>query len=103
MPVRTNLPFADEVRRLLKERGISLRALAGEAGISQPYLSRLLRQADYKKTPSLRVAKAVAEAFGLDPDYFSEFREMYVIERIHESPCLRDELYDSLKQRKPRD
>lgn len=93
---RTNRPFAEEVRRLLIERKMSTRALAERAGISQPYLSRLLRQADYKKTPSPRVARAVAEALDKPPDYFAEFREALVIERVRSSQRLRDRLYDDL-------
>jgi transcriptional regulator with XRE-family HTH domain len=81
---------------------MSVRGLADQAEVSQPYLSRLLRGADYKKTPSLRVARAVAEALELEADYFAEYREQYVVEQVRKSPRLRDELYDTLKGRRRR-
>ncbi len=96
---RTNRPFADEVRRLLAERKMSVSALAARAGVSQPHLSRLLRRADYKKTPSLKIARSVALALDLPRDYFVEFREAMLIEKIRTSPRIRDKLYDSLIRR----
>jgi transcriptional regulator with XRE-family HTH domain len=97
MDARTNRPFATEVNRLLKERGISTRALAVMTGVSQPHLSRLLRQADYKKTPSLPLARSVARALNLPEDYFREYREAYVIDQIRRRPRLRDEIYESVR------
>jgi transcriptional regulator with XRE-family HTH domain len=101
-PGRTNQRFADEVRRLLTERGMSASELAQQAGVSQPYLSRLLRTADYKKTPSPRLARAIAEALGQPPDYFGEYREAALIEKIKQSPRMRDRLYDELVAAKKR-
>ena len=95
---RTNRDFREEVERLRQEQGLSLRALAELAGVSHSYLSRLLRQVDYKKNPSLRVTAAVAEALGKPPDYFGEYREAYIIQRIQGSPRLRDRMYDSLQK-----
>jgi transcriptional regulator with XRE-family HTH domain len=95
---RTNRGFREEVERLRQEQGLSLRALAERAGVSHPYLSRLLRQADYKKNPSLRVAAAVAAALGKPRDYFGEYREAYIIQRIQGAPRLRDRMYDSLRK-----
>jgi transcriptional regulator with XRE-family HTH domain len=99
---RTNRPFAVEVKRLLKEQNLSTRALAEKAGISQPHLSRLLRQVDYKKRPSEKLARSIAKAFAKPPDYFAEARESAVIDRIRRSPRLRDELYDSIVVRNKR-
>jgi len=93
---RTNRPFADEVQRVLETRALSVSALARQAGVSQPYLSRLLRRSDYKKTPSVKVASAVAEALGFPADYFPEYREGRLVEEIKKSARLRDELYDDV-------
>ena len=81
---------------------MSITALAERAGSSQSYLSRLLRQKEYKKTPSLRLARSVARALDLPDDYFREYREAYVVEQVHKRPRLRDELYDMLRQRRQR-
>jgi transcriptional regulator with XRE-family HTH domain len=86
----------------LKEQGLSIRALAERADVSQPYLSRLLRQVDYKKSPSSRLTRSVAKALGKPADYFAEAREAVLIDKIRRNARLRDELYDSIVVRKRR-
>ena len=44
----TMRPFIDEVPRMLKERNLSLRALARKTGVTDSHLSRVLRLANYK-------------------------------------------------------
>jgi len=95
MADQTDTPFIEELPRLLHDRGMSLRALAATIGISDSHLSRVLRRADYK-TPSPDLTRKVARALGLPPDYFLEFREAYVIERIRSDPKLCNDLYARL-------
>lgn len=95
MADQTDTPFTEELPRLLHDRGMSLRALAATIGISDSHLSRVLRRVDYK-TPSPDLMRKVARALGLQPDYFLEFREAYVIERIRSDPKLRNDLYARL-------
>jgi transcriptional regulator with XRE-family HTH domain len=92
---QTDTPFTQELPRLLKARGISQRGLAAAIGISDSHLSRVLRRADYK-TPSADLTKRAALALQLPPDYFPEYREKVVLERIKADPSLRNELYDRL-------
>jgi transcriptional regulator with XRE-family HTH domain len=92
-PARTDAAFADEVPRLLKERGWSIRRLAVEAGVERAYLWKVIRRRAYK-SPSARMAKAVALALGLPPDYFPEYREGVVIGRVKDDPSLRDRIFD---------
>jgi transcriptional regulator with XRE-family HTH domain len=94
----TDRAFTEEVPRLLKEHGMSIRALAAAIGVSDSHLSRVLRRADYK-TPSTDLAKRVAEAFGKPADYFPEYREAFVIERIRSDARLRNDLYSRLTRR----
>ena len=94
---RTNTPFADEVPRLLKERGWSIRRLALEAGVERGYLWKVIRRRGYK-TPSVRMAESVARALGLPSDYFPEYRERIVIDRVKRDPKARDDVFDSLAQ-----
>jgi transcriptional regulator with XRE-family HTH domain len=94
---QTDTPFTADLPRLLRERGISLRALARQIGISDSHLSRVVRKADYK-TASPELTSKVAAALGLPPDYFPEFREAYVLERIRSDAKLRNELYARLKR-----
>jgi transcriptional regulator with XRE-family HTH domain len=94
-PALTDRPFVDEVPRLLGERGLSIRALARAVGVTDSHLSRVMRHANYK-TPSPELARRVATALGLPPDYFPEYRKGFVLERIRTDAVLRDELYAKL-------
>src|SRR5262245_65872803 len=94
-PERTNTPFADEVPRLLEERGWSMRRLATEAGIEPGYLWKVIRRRGYK-TPSIGMTEAVAVALGLQRDYFPEYRERVVVAQIKDDPGVRDEIFDLL-------
>ena len=94
-PNRTNTAFADEVPRLLEERGWSMRRLALEAGVERGYLWKVIRRRGYK-TPSARMAEAVASALGLPHD-FPEYREGVAVGHVkRESPTFRDEIFDRL-------
>jgi transcriptional regulator with XRE-family HTH domain len=101
MADQTDTPFIDELPRLLRERGMSLRALAATIGISDSHLSRVLRRADYK-TPSPDLTRRVALALGLPPDYFLELREAYVLEQVRSDPELRNDLYARLTRERRR-
>ena len=92
---QTDKPFVDQVPRLLAERGWSIRKLAAEAGIDPSYLWKVLRRRGYK-TAGARVAERTAVALGLPVDYFPEYREKIVIERIKADPAIRDDLYDRM-------
>ncbi|HLX18880.1 MAG TPA: hypothetical protein VKR23_01900 [Gaiellaceae bacterium] len=93
---RTNEPFVEALPRLLAERGLSIRALARQLGVTDGHLSRVLRQADYKRV-SAQLASRTGEALGFGADYFPEAREGYVIGEIRSDPELRDELFDWLQ------
>lgn len=94
---KTQVAFVIEVPRLLAERGLSLRALARQAGISESYLSRVLRHVEYK-TPSAKLVRNVALAFGLPEDYFMEYRLAFVLERVRNDHALMECLYRRLRE-----
>ena len=98
---RTERPFNEELPALLAERGLSLRALAREADVSQPHLSRLLRGVGYRSTPSADLARRVAIALDLPPDYFREYREGIVVVEVRKNVCLREEIYNRLQHATP--
>jgi transcriptional regulator with XRE-family HTH domain len=92
-------PFAEELPRLLKERRITLRALAREVGgFDHAYLSRMLAG---KAAPNAEHLVRISTYLSLRPDYFPEVRTARLIQAIREDPKLRDELYFKLPQ-KPR-
>jgi transcriptional regulator with XRE-family HTH domain len=93
----SDAPLTEELPRLLRERGMSLRALAKEVGVSDSHLSRVARNADYKKA-SVDLMRRIAVALSLPPDYFPEFREAHVIDWIRRDPKLRNSLYARLRR-----
>ncbi len=50
------------------------------------------------KTPSAELARRVAVALGLPEDYFPEFREAFVLERVRSDPRLREQLYKRFRK-----
>ena len=87
----TKRSFAEELPRLLDVRGMTLRALAREAGtLDHAYLSRMLSGQLPTNADQVR---RIAEVLGLPQDYFPEVREAEVIKAIRRRPKLRDELY----------
>jgi hypothetical protein len=53
---------------------------------------------DYK-SPGPDLARKVALALDLPEDYFPEFREAFVLERVRCDPRLREQLYKRLRNR----
>ena len=94
---RSSRPLTEELPGLLKERGMSIRAIARAAEVDPAHLSRVLRGAR-GKTTSPELARRVAEALDLPSDYFPEWREAVIIERIHDDPRLRDRIYDRVRR-----
>ena len=98
-PRRTSRALADELPRLLEERGLTLRGLARLAGVDHAHLSRVLRHQPGKR-PSADLARRIAQALELPEDFFPEAREGLVVEHVRRNPKLRDELYDRLAPQK---
>lgn len=95
---RTERRLADELPRLIEERGLSVRGLALAAHITPPHLWRILRRQP-GGNPSLQTALAITEALGLPEDYFPEVREGRVIEAVKNDPQLRDRVYRQISKR----
>lgn len=98
-PARTDRSFAEELPRLLLERGLSQRALARSIAINQSHLSRLSGP-NARQLPSRSVSAAVAVALGLPTDYFAEYRRATVIEAIDRDAALRERFYAHVKARR---
>lgn len=93
MPARTEDTVGQALPALLAAHGLSLRAFAGEAGVSQAHLSRLIKG---EKTASADLARRLALALRLPEDFFPEYREAVVIEAVRADPKLRERLYRRL-------
>ena len=70
-------PFGDALRALMHARGLTYRALAeairelDAKGISHAHINMLANGHD---KPSMRAMELIAQACGVDPDYFAEYR-----------------------------
>ena len=100
MQRRSETPFAEELPRLLAERGLSQRKLAQLIDLNPSHLSRVLRGAD-RTRPSTDLMRRIARALDLPAGYFPELREADVIGRLKTDPALRDELYDRISGERP--
>src|SRR5438128_647588 len=91
----THSSFRASVPRLLRERRMSLRALARRADLDVAHLSRAIRGVGGKR-PNGHLARRVAVALDLPPHYFPEARELAVVELVAANPSLRDQLFVAL-------
>jgi transcriptional regulator with XRE-family HTH domain len=94
---RSQRRFADELPEILAERGLSMRALALKAAVSPSHLNRVLRAVDYK-SPSAELCARIASALELPEDYWPEYRERFVVDRVRDDPALRETLYRRLSK-----
>jgi transcriptional regulator with XRE-family HTH domain len=77
MAVTSTKPFGETLRALMDARGLTYRELAEETrlvdgkGMTHAYINMLVKGRD---KPSLRAMELVAQACGVKPDYFAEYR-----------------------------
>ena len=77
MSYESNKPFGDSLRQLMEERGLSYRGLAqltrqlDGRGMTHAHINMLAKGHD---RPSMRAMELIAQACGVDPDYFAEYR-----------------------------
>jgi transcriptional regulator with XRE-family HTH domain len=73
----SNKPFGDALRALMGERGLTYRGLAevtrerDAKGITHAHINMLANGHD---KPSMRAMELIAQACGVEPDYFAEYR-----------------------------
>lgn len=97
-PTRSQRPFIKELPELLEQRGLTVHGIAVKAGVTPSHLNRVLRQAEYK-TPSADLCRQIALALDLPADYWPEYRERVVTDKIHSDAKLREELYERIQRR----
>ena len=77
MTAASDKPFGDALRALMEARGLSYRALAeatrelDDKGITHAHINMLANGHD---KPSLRSMELIAQACGVAPRYFAEYR-----------------------------
>ncbi len=87
-------PFGPTIERLLAETGLTYRALAAKTGLSAGYLNHLVH--GNRPVPSNDVIARLADALGVEPEHFREYRLRSITERLEEMPELVDRLYKRL-------
>ena len=84
-------PFGPTVERLMDETGTTYRGLAQETGLSAGYLNHLVH--GNRPVPSNEVMQTLADALGVEPEHFREYRLRVITERLEAMPELIDRLY----------
>ena len=86
--------FGATIERLMAETGTTYRALAAKTDLSAGYLNHLVH--GNRPVPSNDVIERLADALGVEPAHFREYRLRVITERLEEMPELIDRLYKRL-------
>lgn len=89
-------PFGSTVERLMDEAGVTYRSLAAKTGLSAGYLNHLVH--GNRPVPSNGVIDRLADALGVEPEHFREYRIRVITERLEQLPAMVDRLYKQLKK-----
>jgi transcriptional regulator with XRE-family HTH domain len=87
-------PFGPTVARLMAGTGVTYRALADRTNLSAGYLNHLVH--GNRPVPSNDVVETLAQALGVEPEHFREYRLRVITERLEQMPELIDRLYKRL-------
>lgn len=98
VPTWADKPFREQVTKLLRDRGMSIRALGRAIDVNQAHLSRVLAGREGKK-PSRELMHRTAAALSVEPEQFPEYRAAVVIAAVEQDPDLRDRLFRNLERR----
>jgi len=87
-------PFGPTMVRLMEETGLTYRSLAAKSGLSAGYLNHVVH--GNRPVPANGVVERIAEALGVEPEHFLEYRVRVITERLERMPDLVDRLYRRL-------
>jgi transcriptional regulator with XRE-family HTH domain len=83
--------FGATIEALMGEVGVTYRELAARTGLSAGYLNHLVH--GNRPVPSNEVVQSLADALGVEPEHFREFRLRVITDRLEAMPELIDRLY----------
>jgi transcriptional regulator with XRE-family HTH domain len=86
--------FGPTIERLMTESGLTYRGLASKTDLSAGYLNHLVH--GNRPVPSKEVVARLADALGVEPEHFREYRLRVIADRLEEMPDLVDRLYKRL-------
>ena len=78
----------------MADTGVTYRALADKTRLSAGYLNHLVH--GNRPVPSNDVVEKLAEALGVEPEHFREYRLRVITERLEAMPDMIDRLYRRL-------
>jgi transcriptional regulator with XRE-family HTH domain len=87
--------FGVTVERLMAETGHTYRSLAERTKLSAGYLNHLVH--GNRPVPSDEVMRVLANALGVEPEHFREYRLRVITEKLERMPDLIDRLYKRLR------
>jgi len=87
-------PFGPTIERLMDEAGVTYRSLAAKTGLSAGYLNHLVH--GNRPVPSNGVIDRLADALGVEPEHFREYRIRVITQKLEAMPDLIDRLYKRL-------
>jgi transcriptional regulator with XRE-family HTH domain len=87
-------PFGPTVEHLMVDSGVTYRELAARTKLSAGYLNHLVH--GNRPVPSDDVVETLAEALGVEPEHFREYRLRRITARLEAMPELIDRLYRRL-------
>ena len=86
--------FGPTIERLMGEAGLTYRSLAEKTKLSAGYLNHLVH--GNRPVPSNDVVETLADALGVEPEHFREYRLRVITERLEAMPEMIDRLYRRL-------
>jgi transcriptional regulator with XRE-family HTH domain len=87
-------PFGETMQQLLAETGLTYRQLAARTKLSAGYLNHIVH--GNRPVPVNEVIATLAEALGVEPEHFLEYRVRVITEKLEALPDLVDRLYKKL-------
>jgi transcriptional regulator with XRE-family HTH domain len=79
--------FGPTLERLMDESGTTYRGLADRTDLSAGYLNHLVH--GNRPVPSNEVVRTLADALGVDPEHFREYRLRVITDRLEPPPLVR--------------
>ena len=89
-------PFGPTIERLMGETGVTYRGLADKTKLSAGYLNHLVH--GNRPVPSDKVVGQLANALGVEPEHFREYRLRVITQKLEAMPDLIDRLYKRLAE-----
>ena len=87
--------FGPTIERLMQENGITYRGLAEDTNLSAGYINHVVH--GNRPVPSNDLIRRMADALGVEPEHFLEYRIRIITERLERMPELVDRLYKRLE------